>query len=142
MGKVFEAIGHLGALLDHMEREFERTDAATRHAHADKLVEAFEKLNAELVSLRSTAQTVGVSSLEDLPGPELGGERIWLIYYQQAIVSHVQCALIESYRDFDTTASGDAKADGLEARIDSHRRDLRAAIASLQGLPRCTVELI
>lgn len=111
-----------------------RLRAALLHAMAD--------INGELASWRLTQQAAGIPSLEDLPGAELGGQSIWLVYYQQAIVSHVQCSLIEAYRDFDTTGSGDAKADGLEARIDSHRRDLRWAIAALQAKPRTTVELI
>lgn len=111
-----------------------RLRAALLHAMAD--------VNRELTEWRVTQQAAGVPSLEDLPGAELGGQKVWLVYYQQAIVSHVQCSLIESYRDFDTTGSGDAKADGLEARIDSHRRDLRWAIAALQARPRTIVELI
>lgn len=111
-----------------------RLRAALLHAMAD--------INAELAHWRAAHQAAGVSSLADLPGAELGGQSIWLIYYQQAIVNHVQCSLIESYRDFDVTASGEAKADGLEARIDSHRRDLRWAISALLSRPRTTVELI
>ncbi len=103
---------------------------------------AMADINAELAGLRLASQASGVYSLEDLPGAELGGQCVWLVYYQQAIVSHVQCGLIETYRDFDTTGSGDAKADGLEARIDSHRRDLRWALSALAGKPRSTVELI
>lgn len=111
-----------------------RLRAALLHAMAD--------VNRDLSEWRAAQQAAGVPSLEDLPGAELGGQKVWLVYYQQAIVSHVQCSLIESYRDFDTTGSGDAKADGLEARIDSHRRDLRWAISALLARPRTTVELI
>lgn len=111
-----------------------RLRAALLHAMAD--------INGELDGWRMAQQAAGVHSLEDLPGAELGGQKVWLVYYQQAIVSHVQCSLIESYRDFDTTAHGDVKALAIEARIDSHRRDLRWAIAALQARPRTTVELI
>ena len=111
-----------------------RLRAALLHAMAD--------VNTELAHWRAAHRAAGVYRLEDLPGAELGGQSVWLVYYQQAIVSHVQCSLIESYRDFDTTGSGDAKADGLEARIDSHRRDLRWAISALLSRPRTTVELI
>lgn len=106
------------------------------------LLLAMAVVNAELADLKTRQLAQGIYSLEDMPGAELGGQRVWLVHYQQAIVSHVQSSLIESYRDFDTTASGDAKADGLEARIDSHRRDLRWAISALLSRPRTTVELI
>lgn len=106
------------------------------------LLLAMATVNAELEGLKARQLALGVYSLEDMPGPELAGQRVWLLHYQQAIASHVQCSLIESYRDFDTTASGDTKADHLEARIDSHRRDLRWAISALLSRPRTTVELI
>lgn len=106
------------------------------------LLLAMATVNAELADLKARQLALGVYSLEDMPGPELAGQRVWLLHYQQAIVSHVQCSLIESYRDFDTTAAGDTKADKLEARIDSHRRDLRWAISALLARPRTTVELI
>lgn len=106
------------------------------------LLLAMANVNAELEDLKARQLALGIYSLEDMPGPELAGQRVWLVHYQQAIASHVQCSLIESYRDFDTTASGDAKADNLEARIESHRRDLRWAISALLARPRTTVELI
>lgn len=106
------------------------------------LLLAMANVNAELEDLKARQLALGIYSLEDMPGSELAGQRIWLVHYQQAIASHVQCSLIESYRDFDTTASGDAKADNLEARIESHRRDLRWAISALLARPRTTVELI
>ena len=106
------------------------------------LLLAMATVNAELADLKTRQLALGIYSLEDMPGPDLVGQRVWLVHYQQAIVSHVQCSLIESYRDFDTTASGDTRADKLEARIDSHRRDLRWAISALLSRPRTTVELI
>lgn len=106
------------------------------------LLQAMAAVNAELSDLQASLVGLGISSLAHRPGPSLGGSSLWLVHYQQAIVSHVQCGLIESYRDFDTTGKGDALADTLEARIDSHRRDLRWAISALLSRPRTTVELI
>lgn len=106
------------------------------------LLQAMAAINAELSGLQVSLVELGVSSLATRPGPSLGGNSVWLVHYQQAIVSHVQAALIEGYRDFDTTGKGDVLADALEARIDSHRRDLRWAISALLGRPRTTVELI
>lgn len=106
------------------------------------LLQAMAAVNAELSGLQASLVELGISSLANRPGPSLGGSSLWLVHYQQAIVSHVQCSLIEGYRDFDTTGKGDALADALEARIDSHRRDLRWAISALLSRPRTTVELI
>ncbi len=106
------------------------------------LLQAIADVNAELAGLRASLVGLGVARLEGRPGPWLDGQSVWLVHYQQAIVSHVQCHLIEAYRDFDTTGKGDALANALEARIDSHRRDLRWAISALLDRPRTTVELI
>ena len=106
------------------------------------LLLAIADVNAELAGVRAASQAAGVPSLAERPGANLGGQRVWLVYYQQAIVSHVQCTLIEAYRDFDTTATGDVKSQAIEARIDSHRRDLRWAISALLERKRTTVELI
>ena len=106
------------------------------------LLQAMAAVNAELSGLRADLVGLGVPNLVTRPGPLIGGRSVWRVHYQQAIVSHVQCSLIESYRDFDTTGHGDVLAEALEARIDSHRRDLRWAISALLGRPRSTVELI
>jgi hypothetical protein len=47
--------------------------------------------------------------------------------------------LYERYRTVDASAKGDKKADDVEASIDEHWRDMRWAVARLQGKPRCIV---
>lgn len=65
-----------------------------------------------------------------------------MLHYLRAVYAAVQCELVERYRDYDTTAKGDKRADAMDPRADEARRDLRWALTDLQGACRVTVELI
>lgn len=106
------------------------------------IVMAVADCNTELAAWQLLQQADGVASAAALPGPQVAGRPIAIAYYMQAIVSHVQAGLAERYRDVDTTGAGDKKATELESTADAHRRNLRWAISSICGRPRCTVELI
>lgn len=106
------------------------------------LLTAMAHVNAELFAYQAEQIAQGVSALSELPGPQLGGESVACVHYRNAVVSHLQADLAERYRDFDTTGTGDKKAEELTSTADSHRRNLRWAIAALCGRPNTTVELI
>lgn len=106
------------------------------------LVIAMADVNRELAAYKLQWLAEGVNGLAQVPGPDLAGERVWSVYYRNALIAHVQANLAERYRDFDTTGAGDKKAEELEATADSHRRNLRWSISALTGRPNCTVELI
>lgn len=114
------------------------TQARLHHA----LLDAMADVNAQLAAYKAQQLLAAHGSLELVPGPDLGEERIWLIHYRTAILAHVQANLAEQYRQFDTTGHGDKKADPLEATADQHRRNLAWAIAAITQRPRTTVELI
>lgn len=109
-----------------------------RHAAVNAVVH----VNAQLAAWACKQALAGYISLEDLPGPEIDGKTAPVHQYLRAVYSAVQCELIERYRDYDTTAKGDKRADAMDPRADEARRDLRWALSDLQGLRRTTVELI
>ncbi|ENW8853130.1 head completion/stabilization protein, partial [Escherichia coli] len=49
--------------------------------------------------------------------------------------------ILERVRDVDTTEQGDRKADALEAQTGDLWRDVRWAIADIQGAPRIFARL-
>lgn len=106
------------------------------------LLTAIADVNAELAVYKLQHRAEGVPNLAAVPGPDIGGVRVWCVYYRNAVISHVQAHLAERYRDFDTTGAGDKRAEALEETAATHRRDLRWAISALLGTPRTTVELI
>lgn len=103
---------------------------------------AMADVNGQLAAYKASHLAAGHAALADVPGATIGNERVWLIYYRQAITAHVQAALAEQYRDFDTTGHGDKRAEPLEATADVHRRNLSWAINAITQRPRSTVELI
>ncbi|MBX9612420.1 MAG: head completion/stabilization protein [Burkholderiales bacterium] len=106
------------------------------------ILAAMADVNQQLAVHKAQQLQVGHAALAEVPGPDLGGTRIWLIHYRHATLAHVQANLAEQYRSFDTTGAGDKKAEPLEATADHHRRNLHWAIAAITARPRSTVELI
>lgn len=105
-------------------------------------INAIVHVNAQLAAWAVKQALAGYPSLEDVPGPLVDDEPAPVHLYRRAVYAAVQCELIERYRDYDTTAKGDKRAEAMDPRVDEARRDLRWAIADLQGLRRTTVELI
>lgn len=103
---------------------------------------AVVSINRELATYQATQQAQGHTSLADVPGVEIGGQRIQVVHYLRAVYSYAQADLIERYRDFDTTGAGDKAAEKLEIRTADLRRDVRWAISDLLGIRRTTVDLI
>ena len=84
----------------------------------------------------------GFASIGDIPAKpgEIADQKKYL--YLRAVWSLAKANLIERYRDYDTTKSGQDKADALNESADDYRRDAAWAINDLVGAPRSTVELI
>jgi len=106
------------------------------------LIEAMASVNGELEAWRQLQIAAGHATLIAVPATEIDDESIHVHRYRRAVGCLAKAGLIERYRDFDTTARGDRKADVLENPIDDLRRDARWAISDIQGVGRCTVELI
>lgn len=106
------------------------------------LLLAMADVNAQLSKWQAAQETAGFKEAADVPAPQLDGQSTHILHYHMAVVSHVQAALAEQYRDIDTTGSGDKKSSELEATAAEHRRNLHWAISRILGRPRTTVELI
>ena len=108
----------------------------------DALIEAIASVNGELSAWRSARIAEGHATLADVPAEKVANASIHVNRYQRAIGCIAKASLSERYRDFDTTAAGNKKADQLENPIDDLRRDARWAICDILGTRRTTVELI
>lgn len=109
----------------------------------NELIEAIASVNTELASYRILKTTAGISKLADVdPDNIIDDEPVLVHRYRRAVGCGVKANLIERYRDYDTTARGDKKADTLTDPIDDLRRDMRHAISDILGIGRTTVELI
>lgn len=114
------------------------TSERLRHAAVNALVH----VNAQLAAWSVKQALAGCASLADVPGPLIDETPAAVHLYLRAVYSAVQCELVERYRDYDLTAKGDKRAEAMDPRADEARRDLRWALADIQGLRRTRVELI
>ena len=85
---------------------------------------------------------MGHHPADDVPAEQIAATSIHVHRYLRAVGCFAKASLTERYRDFDTTAAGNKKADQLENPIDDLRRDARWAISGILGIGRNTVELI
>jgi|GEM_PF-665011 len=69
-----------------------------------------------------------------------GEERVTL--YRAAVHAQARADLIDTRRDYDTTAKGHDRADALEQTSDTWRRRASVSLSRLTGRGRTTVELI
>lgn len=99
-------------------------------------------VNRELDDWRTVQQDAGYTELADVPGPKINDVSVLVHLYRRAIEAASGAEVCERYRSYDTTNSGNHKADELTPTIDEYRRDQRWAISDLQGKRRTTVELI
>lgn len=84
----------------------------------------------------------GFATLDAVPAPELDGKSLQVVRYHRAVELLTKAEVVERYRDFDTTGAGDRKADDLEPSAAELRADATAAIRSMLGRTKTTVELI
>lgn len=103
---------------------------------------AVSEVNAELYGYRSKQMALGYAFLSAVPAERIDGESERVQLYRRAVWCWTKALTVESYRDFDSTAEGNKKADEVEIPLGDLWRDARWAIARLQDLPHMTVELI
>lgn len=108
----------------------------------ESLIAALLDTNRALTAWQQLHQAAGVQKLADVPASGIDGKSRLLALYRRAVHSLAKADLIERYRDYDTTADGNRKAELLDPQIDDQRRNAHWALADIVGRPRLTVELI
>ncbi len=99
----------------------------------EALQTATYSINRELQAWRDARQAEGIDELVDPRAANL---------YLRAVYFHAKAELIERYRDFDSTASGDRRGEEMYDAAADARRYERWAVSELLGRPRLTVELM
>lgn len=106
------------------------------------LLTAISEVNAELYTFREKQMARGLEKLEQVPAEQVDGESERVRLYRNAVFCWAKAVLIERYRDFDSSAEGNKKADELDVSLGDVWRDVRWALSRLRDLPHMTVELI
>lgn len=126
-------------------RSASRIDRTAQDPHAVvALTEAIACVNAQLVGWlgNQIALNPSITKLEDIADPPGQAEGYYTGRYLRAIHSYADALLAESFRDFDSSAEGDRRADAMEGRIDAYRRESQYAVADITGVARRRVELL
>jgi hypothetical protein len=103
---------------------------------------AISDANLALVDWQIRQEAMGYFELENVPSSQINNESRLVMLYKQAVFSFAKAHLLEKYRDFDTTALGNKKAENLEPNIDVYWRNARWALSDIKGKSRSMVELI
>lgn len=128
--------------LDQM-REALRIDASVTAPRLETaVINAAISVNRELRTWRAQQQAAGHATLADVPAETINDQSELVHLYARAIQAATGAEVCERYRSYDSTGSGDRKAEALQFNIDEYRRDQRWAIRDLLGIGRMTVELI
>lgn len=122
---------NLSDMRDGMRIISDVTDARLKEVTLDALLDINDQLTAWVV--KQLVQ--GYSTLADVPADtlEIDGksESELLIRYRRAIYHTVDAALVEDYKDMDSTGHADKRADSLEDRQRTARRDAFWAIRAI-----------
>lgn len=81
-------------------------------------------------------------SLRELSKTEINGKSDREILYFSAISNGVAAKVCEKYRGYDSTNTGNKRAEDLTLTIDEYRRNKHWAIQQLIGKNQATVDLI
>lgn len=114
------------------------TDDRLEVATVNAMIEA----NRELDLYRRARTEEGHATLANVPAPQIKGESQLLHLYRRTIYCRATAELVERYRSFDATNSGEQKATEDSTNIDELRRDARHALRSILGISHTTVELL
>lgn len=106
------------------------------------VVAAMITVNRELADWRAQQQAAGYATLAAVPGELIGTHTEQQHLYLRAVQAATGAEVCERYRSYDTTGTGDSKAENLQYTIDEYRRDQRWAIRDLLRVARTTVELL
>lgn len=106
------------------------------------IIEAIATTNGALRAWRESQQDSGIATLAAVTAETIDDESILIHRYRRAVGCLTKALILERLPDYDATAKGDKRADAQASPIEDCRRDHLAALADIQGKPRCIVELI
>lgn len=123
-------------------REAMRLDGTVTHARLKQaVIAAIIYVNTDLETWQED-QKKSHPSLDAMPAARIANESTLTVNYRRAVYCMAKADLIERYRDYDTTAEGNKKAEWLENSPDEQRRNAHWAIADITKRQHLTVEII
>lgn len=106
------------------------------------IISAMISANQDLQTWQTAQAEAGYAALVDVPAPVIDGQNIKVSLYTRAVYCFAKAELMERYRDYDTGARGDHRADEMTDSVDDYKRQAIVALRDLTNTARTTVELI
>lgn len=123
-------------------REYLRFDSSLTNFRLIPAIEAAViEVNQQLESLLNKAPALAEITDKTITVDGIT-KSITEVLYFRAVSCATGAEVIERYRSYDTTTTGDQKAEKQSITIDDYRRDLRFAIRDLKKVRRLNVELV
>lgn len=123
-------------------RVYLRLDSSVTNERLSPAIQAAViDVNQQLESLMNKATSLAEISHQKIAVDGIEKSIAEALYFR-AVTCATGAEMNERYRAYDTTNTGDQKAEKLTITIDDYRRDLRYAIRDLKKLRRLNVELV
>ncbi|KAA0016685.1 head completion/stabilization protein [Salinicola corii] len=103
---------------------------------------AMRDINRQLAAFQARQRDAGVHEADAVPSEpwQMPGDTTAL--YRQAVYASAHASLLEAYRDYSATRSGEETGEVKDEAADDYRRNSRWAVAEILGDTHTTVELI
>lgn len=141
-----DAISNNGFWPDIEPSEFraaERADGSITGARIEHALRvAMTDINRQLGPWQQARQADGATHLDDVAVPAWALAGHYAVLYHRAVYATAMASLLERYRDYSATGSGDERGEAKDHAADDYRRDASWAVSEIEGRPHTTVELI
>lgn len=132
--------------LDTLKTEW-RIDSTVSDARLRReVIDAIVEVNHQLADWQAQQRDAGYATLGDVPAGQVNGASAKLRHYLRAVAATVLAKVVTEYRDLDTLPDGAGKEarvkSALHVRQDEFWREVRWALADLQGKRRTIVALL
>lgn len=132
--------------LEQIKTEWRFDSTVSNERLRREVIDAMVEVNERLDGWKAVQQANGHTKLADVPATHVEGESGKVRHYRRAVAATVLAKVAAEYRDIDTLPDGAGKEArvkaSLQVRIDDYWREVRWALADLQGARRTIVELI
>lgn len=124
--------------------------AQVRVAHRIREAVTAARLRAALIAaiitvgndLAGWQANQSAASLAEVPSQQIDGQSRLVHLYRRAVALYAKAEIVERYRDIDTSATGERRAEDLDPSIGELRRDAAHAVRDMLGRTRTIVDLI
>ena len=129
-------------LLGDLRQSMRIPNGITTRRLKHETTEAVIYVNQSLAAWQAEQQAQGYETLAEVPSHAINNTTQAVYRYQRAVYSFTKAALIEQYRDIDTTRDGEKHALALSSQIDDLHRDGQNALRDILGRKRMLIEIV